>query len=208
MDRGIVGREGQRIVCFFGTIGRQFDLETVVNAARILSIAAPEIRFVLCGSGDWEERYRDMSSGLPNVLFPGWVDTAEIQALMGLADAGLAPYRTTPNFTMNLPNKPIEYLSAGLPVVTGVEGVLSRLIEEHQCGILYRQGDPASLAASLRQLFADPGNLRRIRENACTLFRERFAAERVYPALSQFLEEVAQRGCKTRAASFNPATGF
>ncbi|MDE2290627.1 MAG: glycosyltransferase family 4 protein, partial [Elusimicrobia bacterium] len=150
-DRLGVGRRGERFqACFFGAMTRHFDLETVIDAAAILRDAAPGYRFILCGSGGLLARHKARAARLPNVVFPGWVGAAEIWTLMRRCDAGLAPYRSTRGFVGHLPNKPVEYLSAGLPLVSSLEGTLRRLIEERGCGLHYPAGDPSSLAGGLR----------------------------------------------------------
>jgi glycosyltransferase involved in cell wall biosynthesis len=89
---------GEFLVCFFGTIGRQFDLETVIMAARRLEGGPRRFRFVLCGSGDMLPHYRKLAGDITSVVFPGWVGAAEIWTLMRIARAGLAPYHNSIDF--------------------------------------------------------------------------------------------------------------
>jgi glycosyltransferase involved in cell wall biosynthesis len=180
------------IICFFGTIGRQFDLETVIGAARILQGAGRRFRFVLCGNGDRLGQYRRKAKDCPEILFPGWVDRADIGALMSLSGAGLAPYVNKPNFTMNLPNKPVEYLSAGLPVVSSLSGVLAKLISENGCGITYEAGSPESLADALMRLYDDRDALGGMSRNARALYDRLFVAERVYGKMIEHLCRIAE----------------
>jgi len=179
-------------LCFFGTIGRQFDLETVIDAAWRLKEGDRPFRFVICGSGDKLEFYRKKASGCPNVLFPGWVNRADILALMQMSAAGLAPYRNKPDFLLSLPNKPLEYLSAGLPVVSSLKGTLKRLLEEHHCGMTYGEGDPDSLVATLVFLHDHREASYEMSRNARELFAGRFDAEKVYGELIGHLERIEE----------------
>src|SRR3989304_935887 len=188
---GRVGGEDFNL-CFFGTIGRQFDLETVIDAAWRLKEGDRPFRFVICGSGDKLEFYRKKASGCPNVLFPGWVNRADILALMQMSAAGLAPYRNKPDFLLSLPNKPLEYLSAGLPVVSSLKGTLKRLLEEHHCGMTYGEGDPDSLVATLVFLHDHREASYEMSRNARELFAGRFDAEKVYGELIGHLERIEE----------------
>jgi len=190
--RGIM--ENGFVVCFFGTIGRQFDLETVIDAARMLRGNGRRFQFVLCGSGDTLVDYRRKARDCPDILFPGWVNRADIWALMSLSSVGLAPYRNKPNFTMNLPNKPVEYLSAGLPLVSSLSGVLAKLISEGHCGVTYEEGKPDSLVEALIRLYDEREELRTMAENAMALYEKSFVAERVYGGMTEHLRRIAETG--------------
>lgn len=188
--RGIM--ENGFVVCFFGTIGRQFDFETVIDAARMLRGNGRCFQFVLCGSGDTLVDYRRNARDCPDIVFPGWVNRADIWALMSLSSVGLAPYRNKPNFTMNLPNKPVEYLSAGLPLVSSLSGVLAKLISEGHCGITYEEGKPDSLVEALVRLYDGRDELRVMAKNARALYERSFLAERVYGEMMGHLQRISE----------------
>lgn len=188
-EHGLVD-DGHRqfIICFFGAMGRQTELDTVIEAARLLRDRGRDTRFVLCGTGDRLESYRRQASGLDNVLLPGWVGAAEIWTLMRIASVGLAPYANIPNYVFGLPNKPVEYISAGLPIVTGLRGVLSDLLERHCCGATYEFGRPESLADTLDVLNDDRAQRAALSRNAAVLYHDRFTAEAVFSEMADFLE--------------------
>lgn len=188
---GIVKGEKEFIVCFFGTLGRQFDLEIVIAAARKLRSQCRPFRFVLCGTGDNIDLYRDMARDCENVLFPGWIGTAEIWTLMRMSSVGLAPYRSSQNFVGHIPNKPIEYLSAGLPIVSALDGILEELLLKYDCGVSYANSDADGLAEVLNDLYDHPERLETMSKNAYALYRERFVAEKVYAEMIDYLQEVA-----------------
>ena len=196
-DRGISAAGEVPVFCFFGTLGRQFDLRTVLDAARRVEAAGQPARWVICGDGDARAALVREARGMSNVLFPGWVDRAEIWTLMQRSTAGLAPYLDQFDFRMSLANKPIEYLSAGLPVVTCIDGVLRRLVENEDCGCYYRAGDAARLAEQVT-LLAESEPLRdRQSQNAKRVYESRFVAERVYGDFIDHLDAV-QRAAAPR----------
>lgn len=176
---------------FFGTVGRQFDLSTVVQAARL--IRDPRIRFVLCGTGDKLDRYRAEAAGLDNVLFPGWVDAPMIRELMSMSWAGLAPYNLSDNFNSNIPNKIVEYLAGGLPIITTLTGIPRQLIDEFECGAGYTHGDPNSLASEITNLVSNPQRQRGMSERSLALYRLRFDASRVYGEMIDHFAHIIER---------------
>lgn len=178
-------------ICYFGAIGHQSDFETVIHAARVLLKGPRNFRFVICGSGDKLEYYKNLGAGCSNVLFPGWVNRTDILSLMRISSMGLVAFVNKANYTLNLPNKPIEYLSAGLPIVSSLSGVLARLLSENHCGVTYEAGNPDSLAEALVRLYDDRGALEVTSRNALALYERSFVAERVYGEMIGYLSRIA-----------------
>jgi len=197
-----VRNDGTPRVCFFGTLGRQFDLRTAVRAAAILERQGRRCQWVVCGSGEALDGLRKEAAGLTSVLLPGWVGHADVYVLLRRSTAGLAPYRDVPHFRLNVPNKPAEYLSAELPILCGVGGALQQLVRDSGCGICYRAGSPESLAGAVRRLSEDSAVASSMRQASRRLFEERFVAERVYAEMADHLERlsVASQGSVAGAA--------
>jgi len=135
---GVTKNNNDFIACFFGTMGRQFEMETIIEVARKLKFMKPLIRFILCGSGDNLDYYKKLAGGCDNIIFPGWVGAVEIWTLMRMSSVGLAPYRSSKDFMASIPNKSIEYLSAGLPILSSLKGTLKELLSTNDCGLLMR----------------------------------------------------------------------
>lgn len=186
------------IVCFFGAMGRQFDLDTVIEAAKTVENTGADIRFVLCGKGDSHEHYKQLAASCSNVVFPGWVGASEIWTLMRMAKIGLAPYNSTPDFEMSIPNKVIEYFSAGLPIISSLQGVVANILLQYNCGMTYSRKNSVELANSIMYLHDNPEVLSEMSQNAGGLFKEKFIAENVYGELVSHLEDIANnyRGVK------------
>ena len=181
------------VVCFFGQIGHQFDVQTVVEAARRLQ-GKREVQFVLCGAGVRLQACRKMAANCRNVLFPGWVNAPEISMLMQRSSLALAPYVDRTDFRSSIPNKSIEYLSAGLPILTSLkQGVLPDLLAENDCGVSYG-GDPQRLVEMIELLCDRPQRRGVMAENASRLFEARFTASKVYDEMAGYLEDVAAAG--------------
>ncbi|HTQ40709.1 MAG TPA: glycosyltransferase family 4 protein [Pirellulales bacterium] len=188
--QGVARSAPEFICCYFGNMGRHCTLETVLLAAQAIERRGFRMRFVLCGMGDKLPRYRALAQGCGSVVFPGWIDAAQIEALMARCSVGLAPYVSNTNFQNNIPNKPIEYLSAGLPIVSSLQGVLERLITQHDCGATYDAGNVEQLTTLLLNLVQNPGHVRRMSDNARRLYQEKFDAQKVYGQMADHLERL------------------
>jgi glycosyltransferase involved in cell wall biosynthesis len=196
VNYGLERKEGLLAV-FFGTLGRQVDLRTVFNTARLLQ--GKGVRFVICGTGERFEECRRLTAALDNVILPGWVDAPQIRALMEMADVGLAPYFSRGDFLASYPNKVLEYLSGGLPILSAIGGLVGDLLDEARCGLVYGGDTPAEvLARLLEELLRDPGRLRVMSDNAQRVFASRFSAANVYGEMSRYLECIAEEAREKR----------
>lgn len=195
-EMGIGGRDQEFVLCWFGMVGRHSELDTVIEATRRLMRAGQPVRTVLCGLGPDLDRLRDLARDCPNVVLPGWVNSAQIWSLLRRSQAGLAPYISNSNYIHNIPNKPIEYLSAGLPVVSSLQGALSRLLTQHDCGFTYANRDPDALCQVLSTLRGDSGKRATMAQNALRLYQDQFVAGKVYFAMQEYLCGIA--GASTR----------
>jgi glycosyltransferase involved in cell wall biosynthesis len=187
-----VRRESAFNVVVIGALnGRAYEMEAVIDAARALARDASPVRIIVCGDGDEAPRFRKLAADCPNVLFPGWISAPQIQAILRRSHLGLVPYRNTPDFEMSIPNKAVEYLSAGVPVGTSLGGTLQRVLETNDCGFHYDSADPFALVAGIRALRDSPDLHARRSSAARDLFDRSFVSENVYGALTARLESIA-----------------
>ncbi|MGE5361476.1 MAG: glycosyltransferase [Bacteroidales bacterium] len=187
-----VRADGHFTVSFVGSLDNQRDIATVIEAARWLAADRVDVRFVICGEGERLAHFRGASADLPNVLWPGWIDAAAIYVLLRRSAAGLNPMPERFDYLASINNKAIEYLSAGVPVISSpARGVLAALVREQQCGLCYARGDVDGLVRLLGQLHRDAPLRRSLSANASRLFRDRFTAEKVYADMCDHLEHIA-----------------
>ncbi len=196
-EQGINAEENQFIICLFSNIVKQLELETVIDAARRLEKTGRHFRFVFCGRGDALEYFKNYASGCKSVSFPGWVTKSQIWVLLRRAYAGLVPYKSTEDYLISIPNKAIELMSAGLPIVSSLKGTLQELLTKHQIGVTYENSDVDSLFNLLCKLYDNPQYLAIMSNNSRNLFKERFDAENVYADMCTYLE-VLVNACKSQ----------
>ena len=188
---GIEGSGGALTACFFGAIGKNAEIPTVIEAARRLRNDGRSIRFVLCGAGDLLARCRQMAEGLDNVILSGWVGFPEIWTLMQMSSVGLAPYAAVRNYLDNLTTKPIVYISVGLPViVTRSTRAVCELVDENECGAVYENENAEQLARQLAVLDDDRERLAGLSRRAKALYESQFTTEKVFGPMVDHLERI------------------
>jgi len=181
------------VCCYFGAVGYQSDFETLIRAARLVE-GKSKLKFVICGHGPKLSSLRSKAKGLANMIFPGWLEAKEVNALMGIATVGLIPFKEKDNYVLNMPNKFSEYLSGGLILACGLRGEMARLIDQHRCGFVYPTGDAVALARKLDELTRlSSVEVDVMRENARLLFQSQFNYKIVYRRLCDYLEQLPAR---------------
>lgn len=176
------------VTTYLGSLRPQMDIQTIIEAARKLG---PQFQFVIAGSGPGLEEYKKASQDLKNVIWPGWVNAPQIRALGEMSDIGIAPYRTTRDFAISIPNKPIEYFAMGLPVVTCLQGELKKFVAANNCGLFYSENSVSELCQQIKSLAENPGKHKEMSQNAKTIFLNNFTSEVIYEDMADTLENLA-----------------
>jgi len=189
-ERGVDPKKS--ICCFFGLFEKSYDLSTVVEAARLMARGGKsDVQFVLCGDGSNRSKLQHSSHGLDNVLLPGWIDQADIEALMSVSQIGLASYAS--GAMQSLPNKPFEYMAGGLAIVSSLPGELSRILDSNKCGASYVAGSARSLSEAIDGLLSNPSELKSIQKNARRLYEQNYTAVQLADQLAENLHNVGKR---------------
>ena len=153
-----------------GRLARPKNLENLLLGA---SLAGRDV--VLIGSGELEQRLREVAAGLPiRVTFAGQVPNEQLAAMLRAHSVFILP-----SLYEGLPKVLIEAMASGLICIGSRIPGITDLIEDGANGYLIHGFEPEAIAATIRRAFAerDPEIGRRARatvEDAFSL--ERYAA--------------------------------
>lgn len=143
----------------FGHIGELDDSHKgqrqIIDMASRLQHQAPDLMFVLVGSGRDEKLLRREADGLPNVRFAGRVDN--VGDYLRAFDAFIYPSRHE-----GLGSILIDALEYGLPIVATDVGGIPELLDDGLNGFLIEPDDLDSMAHAVLQLYRDPDLRERI----------------------------------------------
>ena len=190
--KGIRKQNNDFIILYIGVVNCiSRDLTTLVKAGVALSSMNKKIKIVICGKGEDVGRLEKLAGDNENIIFSGWINKFQIEAILMMTSVGVNPTRSMDNFQNGVTNKPIEYLSAGLPVVACItKGYLWNLLTEYHCGFGYIENDDASLASMIEQLYDNPELLQIAKTQARRLFDERFNSQQVYGSYLSMVDDL------------------
>jgi len=145
-------------VLFYGTFIPLHGVDTIVSAAAHPSCADLEVRVL----GDGQERARieeaARAAGAP-VVFCDPVEEHQLPAEIAAAELCLGIFGTTAKAARVVPNKVLECLAVGRPVITADTPAVADLGE---AVVRVPAGDPAALAEALAALHADAAGRARL----------------------------------------------
>jgi glycosyltransferase involved in cell wall biosynthesis len=166
--------ESSFVVLWQGGTGPTRMIEPIIEAL----VLAPRATFVIRGPSLnlYGEDYRRLARrlGVENrLILAEPVTSRDVVAAARGADAGIW---TLPalcrNFTYALPNKIFEYIASGLPVLAAHYPEATRLLSDHDIGLIFDPYDSHSIAASINKLIDDPALAERFRKNTFETLRQ------------------------------------
>lgn len=183
-------RAGRTIVGYAGSHGLANALDTLLDAAHL--VRQRPLSFVLVGAGPEKEALRRHAHalGLHHVHFIDPVAKQQIPALLRRIDIAFLGWRRQPLYRFGIaPNKLLDYMMAGCPVLHAVDAG-NDPVRETGCGASVAPDDPQALAEGLARLLAlDPATRRAMGERG----RRHVLDHLSYPVLARrFLAVLAQ----------------
>jgi glycosyltransferase involved in cell wall biosynthesis len=182
---------GKTVVAYAGSHGLPNALDVLLDAAALL--AGEPLAFVLVGDGLEKARLaqRVHDEGLHNVRMFAPIPKAQIPSLLGSIDIAYIGWQRVPIYRFGIaPNKLMDYMRAGGPVLHSVEAG-NDPVAESGCGLTVAPESADAVADGLRALAALPASERRAMGERGRAF---VLTHHTYPVLAQrFLDAVARR---------------
>lgn len=180
-------------IVFIGSHMSVFDFEPIRAAATKFQSQMAQVEFIICGDGAYGPEIKKLLAGLHNVKFPGWIDRPRIQVLAARSNAAIMPYKNIDNYIDNIPNKIIDALSLGLPILCPLDGEVDHLISSRGVGLKYSTSDEDGLYNCISRLLSDPDLCRTISDNESIVYNECFEFHKVYSDFANLLIKIGGR---------------
>ncbi len=167
-------RQGRTLV-YVGTLGMD-RCRSILQMARIARAAG--YGMVVAGFGDCESYLRELGKRVEGFRFLGRIGREEALELTSSASMVIAYYdpRDTYNHVINLPNKFMDALMMGRPVIVARGTYMAEIADREGVGISVDLNRPEEVILILRSVSED--DLKNMGERARKLFEERFSWER------------------------------
>jgi glycosyltransferase involved in cell wall biosynthesis len=201
-----LGFSQEFLVLYMGAHGVSNDLEQVLRAARLLKEDG-RIRFIFLGDGMDKPRLRELARkwGLSNVRFLDSVPKDTVKDICNSVDVGLLVGKNLALFKASLPNKLFDYMAAGKPIITTVDGVARHLIDSAGAGLYADPEKPEEMVECILKLRRDPTTCAEMGRSGRAFVEAHFRRERLSSFYEGCLVElVRQRGLLRSPRSATP----
>lgn len=160
-----LGLTGKVVIGYVGSILDYEGIDTLIEAARILSLTLDNFHVLIVGDGDYSDQAKQRARDLGldgTVTFTGRIPHSEVARYYSIIDIAPIPRHSLPVTEMVSPLKPFEAMAMGKVVVGSDVDAISEIIIPGTNGLLFQKDSPSDLAAVLATLAVDPekiGNL-------------------------------------------------
>lgn len=143
---------GHFVVGYAGAYGMANSLSTLVDAADLLK--EKNITFLLLGNGPAKHQLQDRAGkgGLQNILFLDAVSKTAVPSILAAVDACYIGWPRVPFLRFGIsPNKLMDYMAAGKPIIHSVEAG-NDIVAESRCGLSVPPENPQAIADAILEL--------------------------------------------------------
>lgn len=196
--------EDRPLVVYTGTLGLVNGCDYLARLAAQVRPLAPEVRFLLIGSGREKEKVRRTAAELgvldETFFMEPPVPAADIPAVLSAADMATSPVIDRKPLWACSPSKLVDTLAASRPIVINHGGWIADIIRRHECGLVLDPYDVESAARELADRIRDPIWTARARASARRVAEEQFDHRKLIGQLEEVLTSVVD-GRRRRLAA-------
>ena len=154
-----LGLAGARVLGFIGSFYAYEGLDLLLAALPRILDQVPDVRVLLVGGGPQDHALEQQARQLgiaDKVVFTGRVPHSEVNRYYDLVDVLVYPRHSMRLTELVTPLKPLEAMAQGRVFVASDVGGHKELIIDGETGVLFKAGDPQSLADKVLELLNTP----------------------------------------------------
>jgi glycosyltransferase involved in cell wall biosynthesis len=184
--------QGYFIVCYTGWISRERGLHLMLESLYLALLTDKKILFVIAGSdltqtGEINNYFLERKME-ENIICLGKINHDLIPGVIALSDVGLSILEDNPVYRMSPPQKVIEYMASGKPVIANKIQTHSMLITDEYDGFI-TENDPAVISDKIMLLKNNPDIYKTMCKNVVNT-ASKFDTSLVYNKMKEVICEV------------------
>lgn len=193
--QNIIKSKGELWAIYASTLGNNYDLDTLLDAAKLLEDRNVNVKILIAGIGPLQDYVVSFinENKLTQAVYIGNPRSETVSSIFSYCDIGLSMYSKDSSVTM--PVKAFHYFAAGLPIINSLVGDLSSLLLAYNAGLNYEAEDSESLVNAI-QLLASDQKKREIMANNSYDLASDFDIKIQYRKVAELVETIARKNNK------------
>jgi colanic acid biosynthesis glycosyl transferase WcaI len=186
------------VVQYSGNLGRNHNIECLIDAAKLLS-DDPRVVFQFIGGGAKraliEQKAR--AAGLANVQFLPLQPVANLAAVLSAAHLGVVALGR-PFTGLSVPSKAYGIMASGVPMLALVDerSEIGRTVIENRCGLVVPDADGAKVASIVRDLARQPRRYAELGANGRRAFLSHYTLSKAVDCYAAALDQAFRKGAE------------
>ncbi|MEM9884587.1 MAG: glycosyltransferase family 4 protein [Bacteroidota bacterium] len=183
-------------VLYLGDTGLRRGVRETINALAHLIPKIPNIRMVFVGNSKTDHVLKSLvvrNQWENHVDLMGWQDFQLFQSYILACDVGISPIHRNIHHDTTFANKIFQYLAFGKPVIVSDCPAQQNLIEQYQCGLVFKNQSVEGIAEKITQLYEDQTLYKQLSENAKKAIETHLNWEILSKELVQLYEQLDQK---------------
>jgi glycosyltransferase involved in cell wall biosynthesis len=190
-------KPGEFVLLVAGAFLPWYDYTTFFKALRILDRKAKSNLKVLFMGGNprdpkFEHLVKEMgtlSKMQEKIVYTGTVPFKQRANYYSLADVAVNIPANTIEDELSVRTRVVDYIWAGLPILTPAKDEYSTAVVEADAGFAYQAGDASSLAQAIEKIITHPERLEQSRKNMRFLLEGKFNLKNYILPLEKFIRD-------------------
>lgn len=183
-------RDARNLVTIVANMRLQVkDHQMFLRAAQLVRQEVPDAKFILAGEGELMQSFRSLASSLglqDHALFIGRCD--RVAELLAVSDIAVLSSKSE-----GFSNSILEYMGAGLPVVSTDVGGIREVVSEGESGYIVPSGDYESLADRIIALLRSPEKARAMGARGRKIVEDNFSDHVQLKNTSELYDKLLKR---------------
>ncbi|MFL1471077.1 glycosyltransferase family 4 protein [Paraclostridium bifermentans] len=187
-------------IMYLGVHGRANDLITVLKTINTLNEKLTQIKidkkisFIFVGEGDQKSKCMEYANSLKlnNVYFEDAVPNSLVPEYLAHADICLTNLMKIESFKLVRPNKLFQYMALGKPIISGIWGEFSEIIEEVQSGIYVDFTDEHQASNQIIEMLNDKSKLDEMSLNGVKYILEHGDRKKIFDTFYKNIRNICE----------------
>ena len=167
--------KNQFVISYIGGVDFHRGLDTVIKAMPKIVKYISSVKLLIVGGKDdaYENALKSLAIkyGVDNsVEFLGRIPFSKVPSYIAASDIGVISQFASELANYTVPHKLFQYMVLGKPVIVSDCYPLKRIVEEYNCGLVFKSSDSASMG----ECFAHHIDIEKLSQNAIRAVKEKY----------------------------------